>query len=553
MPLNHRLLVEIATNGGYSIEDALHHIRCHCRGMIIVCTSVDLGIVVASLEFSQEADLHFSIDRLKHSRFRGKMLTIHPSEKSSSGVKNLDRAIHLHLIITVLSDTAELELNGLKEHIGRKTGGTVLTFHIGRSKTDRPKVTCSVRTSLTDAIQRLRGAKYRGRKLDVEKDHQQSVSTKGLVDSVQEAGRKNNASPAPKMPIPKDSTQSMEVSILLSKLPKPVAANEVSRHVCKHTGGRILELVLSRSSRGGMIATCVIETRIEPGTAVTTLRAAQFRGKKLHVEEQLRRRTVSSTLLPAPHVSMHRIEARPDHFYIPSVASHHEVRHPGTVTMVAPLKRAQLKVVQAIAINFNRFVTMDPNRVRRSQNESEVDQLYQEFLVDRLCTSISTDRRCDEGGNGLRDRFEGSALVNHDTKSSSNLGEAQASTEVRGLPPFSADANDVHDTNASLQSLEPITSRHNCGTDTGVNQDPSCVMSASGHDVGTGQLIASPCKLREQEDNVALTESEQLVVTVDGSACLCQSTEEDNVGISQMSFATIGKRMATDSDWDFVA
>jgi hypothetical protein len=356
-----------------------------------------------------------------------------------------------YLVISSLGFATTPDVELLEHHISSYSGGTVRNLRLGSSQRGRVKVTCSVRTSMSAPLKRLRQSRYNGKELDVE--------VLRINRSNTSLGQASAADTAPTLRIP------TVFSLRMSSLPPRVDVQGLNHHIRSHTGGQVTELSLTLSPNGIMEATCTVHTRIDPQSAVERLQEARFRGLKVHAERinqytqssppaQLRHnfpimiRETSSTQPVSGRKGVHRLPCQ-----------------------AASPNRAQLATIRAVATNFTRFLSLDPKRLDRSQDDQGIEDLYQEFLLDRLSVTVSKSRLTevdDESStyDAMPSHFSpaGSLMGDsseptnyHPTSTLREAARSEASTaNVMSTGPSTPSASTSHTANLLDLSLPPV-------------------------------------------------------------------------------------------------
>lgn len=233
----------------------------------------------------QAGILDIEIANVKHqtTRLRGlKADTMVPNHDSFAQEKQL--AISL----TVSRLPESFRSDELKNHIEKYTLGSVLDLRIKRSKTGRMKATCAVDTDISKATvsKLLRETTFHGHRLDVE-----------MVYSAMGATRESSKCTRSDPPYSGAHGLDREIVLFLSKLPN-VNAALLKQHIRSHTGGRVMEVKIGPSTRGGIKALCVVQTHLDLKQALGRLQRARFQGRQLHV--QILSRVAQGETLPSP-------------------------------------------------------------------------------------------------------------------------------------------------------------------------------------------------------------------------------------------------------------
>jgi hypothetical protein len=368
-------------------EDVRHHVRSHCCGMTIVSwkETRNLSEVIALLKFPTETNLYSSLERLKRCRFQGHALRISTGTPNATALQS-----DFTLVISCLPQN--LNSDQLKHHIPSHTGGALLSLEIGRSNSGGKKATCRVRSHIpfNQAVARLRQAKFQGRNLDVEILYRRELS------QVDESSM-NGATPSPPRSravlsagSPTSNFSHGNIAFSISNLPS-VDESRLKHHIRSHAGGKVLSLDYINSSRGGMQAVCVVKTRVHAGSALARLESARFQGKKLHIQllteqsmstlpaQQVPPQEGSAAAVEAAHLDTFGLSTR-----IPTRPSLSQPPSQDRDIAAQAAARNRLDLVQCISTRFCHFVTSDPGRLYRVDDENEIDNMFVEYCMDRL-------------------------------------------------------------------------------------------------------------------------------------------------------------------------
>lgn len=319
---------------------------------------------------------------------------------------------HRKISLAVCLLPEDLRRDDLKNYIEKKTLGFVLDLRIERSKTGRMKAMCTVETQISKAavLKLLREATFCGTRLDVEIVEPTMAPT--------QASKSGTQTCQPHF------CENGKIALFLSKLPN-VGASLLKHHLQSHTSGRVVVMETGPSSRGGMKAFCLIETRVDPKHVLGRLQRARFQGRQLHVQilrsippsetfpssQKVLKNGATTVAAAAPSsdelhpCSVPRFD-RSSHLHVvetpekdvlvqPDITSHDELFSSEAVQEHRNFDEQLAAIVQSgvhsIATRFLRYVTSEPERLSRSENAADLDDLFEKFcMMDASMTRNNT-------------------------------------------------------------------------------------------------------------------------------------------------------------------
>jgi hypothetical protein len=375
---SHRLKLEISGLPSHvKLDDISKHIRSHCRGMNGseiqgLCNGRrSLDKVVAVLKFTKPADRSFSLDRLKVAKFRRtrlifkQLIDAHcPIAKPPGSQVNF-----VSLVVSKLPQPLNTTL--LRRHIQVHMNGEVLKSSVGKSNQGNINLICLVQTSTSskEAVQKLRQAKFEGQFLEVEILQQMKAPMGDQVTVLME------------------QESAGLLSLLIGKLPVGTKQSALKHHIRCHVGGQVTKLECTKSSRGGLKASCQIQTTSEPATVLKRLREARFQGHYLHVQP------VKENTNPVQ--DQQDLTVSPDvviRFGPTEESRESPIARPSRVGSIS----RRFDIMKGISTDFYRWVLSDPGRVYRSdEGDDALEALYDEYFTETL--ERGTCRRQIEG------------------------------------------------------------------------------------------------------------------------------------------------------------
>jgi hypothetical protein len=365
---SHRLKLEISGLPSHTkLDDISKHIRSHCRGLNGseiqgLCNGRrSLDKVVAVLKFPKPADRIFSLDRLQVAKFRRTRLIFKLSDAHCAIAKPSQVNV-VSLVVSKLPQS--LNENLIRQHIQVHINGEVLKYYIGKSNQGNRNIICLVQTSTSskEAVKTLRHAKFQGQFLEVEILHDMKAPMGDQVTGLME------------------QEPAGALSIFIAKLPTGTKESALKHHIRSHVGGQVTKLECTKSSRGGMKASCQVQTPSEPATAIKRLREARFQGHYLHVQP------VKETTNPVQDKQDKQDLSVSLNAVIPDRTIPHSSR-------VGPISR-RFDIMKGISTDFYRWVLSDPGRVYRSdEGDDALEDLYDEYFAETLLRSTCRHQR----------------------------------------------------------------------------------------------------------------------------------------------------------------